>query len=93
MNVTIKLSEEQAAAIKIQAAARGLSVEEWLQELAAQSAAEDSAEAGGHQPPSPIWDVIADTMRDVPDEEFAAIPEDGLRQLDHYVYGVPKREQ
>ena len=36
MNVTIELSDEQAAAIKAQAAARGLSIEAWLQEVAAQ---------------------------------------------------------
>jgi hypothetical protein len=38
-----------------------------------------------------IWDVIADNMKDVPREDFAALPKDGLSQIDHYVYGVPKR--
>ncbi len=35
MNVTIELSDEQAAALEAQAAAQGLSIGDWLQELAA----------------------------------------------------------
>jgi hypothetical protein len=38
-----------------------------------------------------IWDVIADNMKDVPQQDFAALPKDGLSQIDHYVHGVPKR--
>jgi hypothetical protein len=30
-------------------------------------------------------------MKDLPPEDFAALPKDGLSQIDHYVYGVPKR--
>lgn len=38
MTVTIELSDEKAAAVKAQAAALGLTVEEWLRQLAEQSA-------------------------------------------------------
>jgi predicted transcriptional regulator len=38
MTVTIELSEEQAAALKQQAEGRGLTVERWLQQVAAQLA-------------------------------------------------------
>jgi len=34
MNVTIQLSDEQAAALKIQAEAQGLTVEQWLEHIA-----------------------------------------------------------
>jgi hypothetical protein len=30
-------------------------------------------------------------MKGVPPEDFAALPKDGLNQIDHYVYGTPKR--
>jgi hypothetical protein len=30
-------------------------------------------------------------MKDVPTEDFAALPKDGLSQIDHYVHGVPKK--
>jgi hypothetical protein len=36
--------------------------------------------------------VIADNMKDVPPEAWDSLPKDGLQQIDHYVYGVPKRE-
>jgi hypothetical protein len=48
------------------------------------------ASAGGRPERRHIWDVTADTMKDVPPEDFAALPKDGLSQIDHYVYGVPK---
>ena len=38
MNVTIELSDEQAAALKAQALAEGLTVEHWLERLASQFA-------------------------------------------------------
>ncbi len=40
----------------------------------------------------PIEDIIADIVSDVPDEEWAKLPPDLSDQLDHYVYGTPKRE-
>jgi Arc/MetJ-type ribon-helix-helix transcriptional regulator len=39
----------------------------------------------------PIWEVIEEIMRDVPDEELACLPVDGAEQVDHYIYGTPKR--
>jgi hypothetical protein len=38
MNVTIELSEGQAATLKVQAEAQGLTVERWLEQVAAQLA-------------------------------------------------------
>jgi hypothetical protein len=35
--------------------------------------------------------MIVDNMKNVPPEDFASLPEDGLSQIDHYAYGVPKR--
>jgi Arc/MetJ-type ribon-helix-helix transcriptional regulator len=39
----------------------------------------------------PIWEVAADIRRSIPAEEWAKLPTDGAEQLDHYVYGTPKR--
>jgi len=41
--------------------------------------------------PRPISVVIAEIMKDVPAEEVARLPRDGASQVDHYVYGLPKR--
>jgi hypothetical protein len=43
MNLTIELSDEKAAALKAQAAARGLTVERWVEQIAEQHAEAQSA--------------------------------------------------
>jgi hypothetical protein len=48
-----------------------------------------SAEPNGD--PWPIWEVMLDNLKDVTPEEFAALPKDGASQVDHYLYGHPKR--
>jgi hypothetical protein len=53
------------------------------------AAVEPPSDRPQQQPP--IWEVIAGNMKDVPPEDFAALPKDGLSQIDHYVYGTPKR--
>jgi hypothetical protein len=41
----------------------------------------------------PIWEEIAEIIKDVPEEEFRKLPCDGAEQLDHYIYGTPKRSK
>jgi len=41
----------------------------------------------------PIWEIIPELMADAPPEDLAALPKDGASQIDHYLYGHPKREQ
>jgi hypothetical protein len=31
-------------------------------------------------------------MKDVPAEDMALLPKDGASQIDHYIYGWPKRD-
>jgi len=39
----------------------------------------------------PAWKRVLDNMKDVPDAVFDGIPADSSEQLDHYLYGTPKR--
>jgi hypothetical protein len=39
-----------------------------------------------------IWDKIEEIMRDVPDEVLRSIPTDGSINVDHYLYGAPKKQ-
>jgi hypothetical protein len=41
----------------------------------------------------PILEVILDNMKDVPPEDLAQLPKDGASEIDHYLYGHPKRNQ
>jgi hypothetical protein len=43
------------------------------------------------QAPVPAWKRVLQIMNTVPEAEFERIPADGSAQLDHYVYGTPKR--
>jgi len=92
MTVTIRLSDEQAAALAAQAAEEGLSVDAWLQKLAEQyaNARLPSAEQSTERP---VWDIIAERMHSLPADVFERLPRDGASEHDHYLYGSPKRNQ
>jgi len=85
MTLTIRLSDEHANALQARAAAEGLTLEAWLEKLAEQGTTITRPDRRH------IWEVIAENMKNVPTEDFAAFPKDGLDRIDHYVYGVPKR--
>jgi hypothetical protein len=84
----IELSDEQAAALQAKAAAAGLTLEAWLQKLAA----EESDRPAGH-PLQAAADIIVGHMRKVSPELNASMPKDGASQHDHYIYGWPKKEE
>ena len=64
-----------------------LSLEAWLQKLAAEQ------ERALSRPHRHIADVICENMRDVPPEIMARMPQDGASQHDHYIYGWPKKHE
>ena len=41
--------------------------------------------------PIPAWQRVLENMKDVPDAEFDQVPADNSGQLDHYLYGTPRR--
>jgi hypothetical protein len=89
MTLTLKLSEEQAAALKAKAEAEGLSsVEAWIEKLAEPAASNPPVE----RPLQTAAQIILDSMRDIPPEIMATMPTDGASQHDHYIYGWPKRD-
>lgn len=92
MTVTIRLSDEQAAALQAQAAEEGLSVDIWLQRLAEQYAQSRLA-APSKPTPRPVWEIISERMKNVPSDVFERLPQDGASEHDHYLYGSPKRNQ
>ena len=87
--VKIDLPDDQAALLRAKAAAEGLSLEEWFRALAERSGSLNLEENGRNT--RPIWEVITDNMKNVPPEDLAALPKDGASQIDHYLYGHPKR--
>jgi bifunctional DNA-binding transcriptional regulator/antitoxin component of YhaV-PrlF toxin-antitoxin module len=45
------------------------------------------------RPRPPIWERIIALTADAPPEELDKLPADGAAQLDHYLYGTPKRSE
>ena len=39
----------------------------------------------------PLWERAAELRKSIPEEEWTKLPVDGAEQLDHYIYGSPKR--
>jgi len=83
--------QEEAKLIAL-AQARGLSTEALVRE-ALDGILADAPDARPEAPPDrrPIWEVIAENMKHVPPEDLALLPQDGASQIDHYLYGHPKR--
>ena len=86
MTVTLDLPEELADRLRRKAAAEGKKLDDYLRSLA-----EDAAppEPAGSDPPH-LALALAIAAR-LPADEVARMPTDGAENLDHYVYGIPKR--
>jgi hypothetical protein len=89
----IEIPDEQAAALQARAAAEGLTLAAWLEKLAEESVT--GPERAGSQPRSHrhIGEKIRERMKKTPPAIMSAMPNDGASQHDHYLYGVPKREE
>ena len=46
----------------------------------------------GQRKVKPIWEIAAEVAASVPAEEWAKVPADLSKNLDHYLYGAPKDE-
>jgi hypothetical protein len=94
MTITLPLEPGEEAKLVALAQAKGLSTDALVREALDKilAGAPDQPEEPKHES-RPIWEVIADNMKDVPPEDLALLPKDGASQIDHYLYGHPKRDQ
>jgi hypothetical protein len=98
MTLTIELPDERQAALAAQARAQGVSAEQYARQLL-EHALEVTGSPAAARPEEqssdsrPIWEVMLDNLKDIPPEAFAKLPKDGASEIDHYLYGHPKRNQ
>ena len=85
MMLTIHLADEQESALKAKAQAEGISAEEYAQQVVERAI--DPVKR------KHISELIRERMSKVPPEIMAAMPTDGASQHDHYIYGLPKRDE
>jgi hypothetical protein len=91
MTLTLELSGNKEAALKARARIQGVSAEQFLQRIVDRELEQKESPAAAPAKRR-ISERIAEIMADVPAEEFSKLPQDGARQVDHYVYGLPKRD-
>jgi hypothetical protein len=91
MTLTLELSGNKEAALKAKARTQGVSADQFLQWIVDRELERPESPAASPAKRR-ISERIAEIMADVPAEEFAKLPKDGARQVDHYVYGLPKRD-
>ncbi|HSR50971.1 MAG TPA: hypothetical protein VLV83_09080 [Acidobacteriota bacterium] len=91
MRLTLDLPEELIKDIEFEAGHEEISVDDWLQNVVKRNVwrRELQDRKKGDRPH--ISEVIADLMKDLPEEDLAMLPKDGASEHDHYLYGTPKR--
>ena len=91
MNVTLSLNAEVERGLTLRALERGVTLDVYLQEIVAREAGAPVRSVMIARPH--IGEVIRERMKKVPPEIVASMPKDGASQHDHYIYGLPKREE
>lgn len=98
MTLTIELPDERQAVLAARARAQGVPAEQYARQLLEHALEVSGAQAAAmpedHSSDSrPIWEVMLDNLKGIPPEAFDKLPKDGASEVDHYLYGHPKRNQ
>ena len=97
MTLTINLSEKLDAALKAQARAAGTSEAGFIERVLEQvldpnpQPLEEQAPVPGPKQSRPLSARIREIWSDMPAEARAEYPQGGAFQIDHHVYGLPKK--
>jgi hypothetical protein len=86
VTLTIDLPDEDVKALAAKGRAQGVSAEQYARLVLEQDLKADSARR-------PISQTIREIWSDMPADVRAQLPQDGASQVDHYTYGLPKRDQ
>jgi plasmid stability protein len=86
MTLILELPDNKEAALKAKAQAHGVSAEHYAEQVL-------NRDLDGPRGKRSVSAIIREIWSDLPDDARAKLPADGASQIDHYVYGVPKRDQ
>ncbi len=87
MNLTINIPDHQKPVLIAKALEQGVSAEQYAQQVLQHDLA-----AAPIKPHQPLSEVFQEIWADMPEDARANLPRDGASQVDHYVYGLPKRD-
>jgi hypothetical protein len=93
MTLVIELPPELEHRLEEAASRKGQSVGDFARAvLEHRLGKENGAVPSPDGPPAPpIWQIAAESMQGVPEEELRRLPVDLSENLDHFLYGAPKR--
>jgi hypothetical protein len=60
-----------------------------LDQLASESRSEPHKSSTDRRP---IWEIVEEINEELPEDTWDNVPTDGSVNLDHYLYGAPKRQ-
>jgi len=89
MTMKLELTPDVQAGLLAAAQESGMTLEAFAEHVLRERVQETGTSAGRDE--RPIWEVITNLVKSVPDEVFDRLPKDGASQVDHYIYGLPKR--
>ena len=90
MSIVLNPELEQRIALKVESGLYHSAQEVIEKSLDLLEAQDSSAAPQSARDTRPIWEIIAEIGRSVPEEEWARIPADSSINHDHYLYGAPK---
>ena len=85
MTLTLELLAKQEYVLRAKTEALGISPEQYAKQILDRDLDEGSNQS--------VIAMFEEIWSDMPNDVRAKLPHDGADQADHYVYGVPKREQ
>jgi len=86
MTLTIDLPEEEVTVLAAKAQAQGVSAEQYARLVLERDLKTDAVR-------QPISQAIREIWSDMPVEVRTKLPRDGASEIDHYIYGLPKRDR
>ena len=97
-SLNISIGDDLRAFLEDQARKHGFSTEGEYVEAVLREAQEretahpESAESNGRARFASPWEIAAAISASVPDEEWAKVPPDLSKNVDHYLYGVQQED-
>ena len=52
---------------------------------------DEYAPAASGVPKRPVWELVVELGAQIPEEEWAKVPDDASINLKHYLYGAPRK--
>ena len=93
MHLTVNIPDEEIPALR--AKASGVPLEAFVEQVVLERIHSEGNQTSD-PPANPLGtaaEIVLRRMRKVPPEIMATLPKDGASQHDHYIYGLPKREE